>query len=388
MRTCVRFALALALMLAAILARAQTVLDDPCGKNHYILSDPCPTWVPMNEGLTKLDVRVVAIDPTNSNVLYAGSTGTLFRSANRAATWKQTGLDIPPLDMGPFFGGPRREILALSAVAHIAIDPRNPRVLYAATNRLNGCAYFQRRLFKSWDSGVTWTEDASPAINGCDDILSLLMDPNDPSTLHVANFDNIMGDTWSPIVKSIDGATSWSYLGWGATPSPSVMAIDSRSSQRLYVGTYDLDSPTGVFRSDDGGATWSATELTGMGISAMASVDGTAYAAGVHGYLGWATFAGLFKSLDGSEWQAIGGGLEKLVGTKSPVTAIVASPNDPSTLYLATSGAGVWKSIDGGETWTDLTADLPTPIVRSIVIAPGSASTIYVATPQGVFARK
>src|SRR3989442_10439672 len=61
------------------------------------------------------------------------------------------------------------------------------------------------------------------------------------------------------------------------------------------------------------------------------------------------------------------------------VTAIAIDPSDPSTIYIGGAEGGVWKSIDGGTSWTPLTDDQPSLAVGSIAIDP-SGTTIYVGT--------
>src|SRR5260221_7883413 len=295
---------------------------EACSKNHYILDEPCTVeWTAVNGGLRDLDVHVVAVDPVKQSTLYAGGPSGLFKSEDGGASWSATGLVMETETAAnyPFFNLPGPFTMA-SIVAHLAIDPANPGTVYAGTVRGNACIYSQRRVFKSSDGGARWTDLLSPHINGCDNIHSLVLAPGNPPTLYLTNFDDATGDTWSPLVRSTDGAASWTYLGY---PVLNVLAVDPHDSRVVYAGTFDFDPyfttlPNGVLKSSDGGATWAATALTGSGVNALAgdpSEPHTLYAA---------TVKGLFKSVDGGEkWEAIGDGLDDVVGTKSSIVAVI-----------------------------------------------------------------
>src|SRR5262245_9412800 len=247
-------------------------------------------WSAINTGLASLDVRTLAIDPVNAATIYAGSRAGVFKSTDGGANWRQSGL-------------PGNVIVALK------IDSANPNILYAGIALEGGCHFSNRRLFKSADGGANWSDAFSPPINGCDQIHSLELNPTEPNTLYVANFDDLFGDTWTPLIKSADGGASWIPL-YG-TPF-ATLAIDPRQPNTLYAGTFDSpyfgyegwDNRNGVLKSVDGGARWNVTGLTKAGVNALA-IDpinpGILYAAtcSFSGYPSRpSSFRGLFKSLD------------------------------------------------------------------------------------------
>jgi hypothetical protein len=76
------------------------------------------TWQPANEGLTDQAVLSLAIAPSRTRQLYAGTfTGRVFRTSDGAASWSDAGSGLFPQ----------------AAVASLVIDPRNPDVVYAGT---------------------------------------------------------------------------------------------------------------------------------------------------------------------------------------------------------------------------------------------------------------
>lgn len=366
----------------------------PC-KNHFILDEPCvPEWTAVNNGLPDLDVQVVAVDPVDRNTVYAGGSGGLFRSVDGGASWSGTGLVLTPLTAAVSTGrGSRRLLTAASRIAHVAIHPADPKTIYASTVWSGACFFWQRRLFRSTDGGASWDDGASPAINGCDNIHSLELAPSDPSTVYLTNFDDFMGDTWSPLVRSSNAAASWDYLGY---PVLNVLAVDASDAYTLYAGSFDFQPyftslPNGVLKSVDGGATWVPTGLTGMGISALAldrGNPGTIYAAAAGAAVSaeGALFRGLFKSTDGGvTWSGIGTGLEQFLGEPSTVVAVVVDPGDSNVVYVAMPLGGIWRSGDAGASWQPFSEGLGSAAIRSLAIAAGRPATLYAGTSSGVF---
>jgi hypothetical protein len=358
-------------------------------------------WTAAHTGLTDLDVRVLAIDPTTPTTLYAGGLGGVYKSVDGGAHWSPTGLLTYVEKFPPGLAGSPPPSLVLSGVVlHLAVDSDNPDVLYAGTNWRGGCFYSQRRVFKSTDAGASWTDRISPNINGCDNIKSLVLAPGDPNTLYLSNFDDVMGDTWSPIVKSTNGMVSWTYLGH---PIVNVLAVDPIDSNTVYAGTFGFKPlytslPNGVLRSTDGGVSWTPTGLTNVGVTVL-TIDPrnrhTIYAGtgSVSIHPAWDTvlpgaqgFRGLLKSNDGgATWIEINNGLRQFIGSRSSMTAFVVDPSNSNILYAGMSEGGVFRTEDGGETWTSFNDGLPNLNIRTLAIAPGSPNILYAATRTGVF---
>ncbi|HWG21331.1 MAG TPA: hypothetical protein VG225_12445, partial [Terracidiphilus sp.] len=95
-------------------------------------------------------------------------------------------------------------------------------------------------------------------------------------------------------------------------------------------------------------------------------------------------------SLNASSWTAIGPASLNNNGfnsvsvddTSGRVTGIAADPNDANVLYVAAAGGGVWKTTDGGTTWTPLTDSQTTLAMGSIAVAPSNGQKIYAGTGE------
>jgi hypothetical protein len=171
----------------------------------------------------------------------------------------------------------------------------------------------------------------------------------------------------SPAFRTTNGGGSWVGVGSGLrTSGVRSFAIDPASPDTIYAGT-ELE---GVFKSTDGGTTWSPTgrELGGQ-------VAGLAVGNGSPAAVYAATQSGIYRSLDeGWSWAVV------LQGWG---TAVAVSPQSPSTIYagLSTNGYpfGVFKSVDGGETWAD------TGLIDGVLSLAVSGSTVYAATNNTVY---
>jgi photosystem II stability/assembly factor-like uncharacterized protein len=93
-------------------------------------------------------------------------------------------------------------------------------------------------------------------------------------------------------------------------------------------------------------------------------------------------------SLDPIAWTPIGpapsrnGRTTFLEDTSGRITAIVAHPTDPNVIYIGAAGGGVWKTIDGGSTWTPLTDGQSTLFIGAIALALSNPNVIYAGTGE------
>jgi photosystem II stability/assembly factor-like uncharacterized protein len=283
----------------------------------------------------------LAIDPQNPRRLYAGATdgGGVRKSLDGGRTWK-------PSNAG----------LASLHVTAIAVDPVNPDTLYAAT---------ARGVFVSIDGGETW--DARNA--GLSDVrvFALAINPRSPGTVYAGGFGGRVyttldrGEHWTevrvgPPVYRV--AALLADAGGSSDP-----ALDNQGPA-LYAGT----SGGGAFRSEDGGATWSPlASLESATIYALTldpRVPHTLYAG---------TAEGLYKSLDrGERWTLLDH------APRSAILALAIDPSDSRVLYAGTPD-GVARTADGGRRWAAVSAADPPGAIVSLIVDPWNSRTVYAA---------
>jgi photosystem II stability/assembly factor-like uncharacterized protein len=238
----------------------------------------------------------------------------------------------------------------------LAIDPQNPGTFYAAT---------AGGLLKTTDAGTTWsTANSGLASSGS----PLAIDLQNANTIFAAaGAVDASGASASGVFKSTDGGASWSP-SWIAGDSYSnwvtALAIDQQNSNTVYATTQGFDEcdRETLHKSVDRGMSWTDFLFKDLGVSASCVLalvidpqsTGTLYAAFEYG--------GVFKSTDGgTSWNAANSGLLPIWGSFSAV-ALAIDPRNPSTLYAVSprgSGWGAFKSNDGGASWNPASSGLP-----------------------------
>lgn len=231
-----------------------------------------------------------------------------------------------------------------------------------------------------------------PAVTG-GRVIAFAVDPTDRSKYYVAVAS---GGVW----KTVNGGTTFTPIfdNEGAF-SIGAIAIDPNNPSTLWVGTGERNSQRsvaygdGVYRSDDGGRSWRNVGLKTsehIGRIAIDPRDSNVVFVAAQGPL-WAGGGerGLYKTTDGGRtWKAVIPGTEN-----TGATDVVIDPSNPDTMYAATwqrrrhyytlinggPESGVYKSVDGGNTWTRIRSGLPPGDLGRIglSISPAETNVVY-----------
>ncbi len=316
----------------------------------YKSVDGAANWSNDNYGFTATGccgnsfVNLLAIDPTEPSTIYAGSGVGVFKSTNGGRTWSamNNGLTV-----------------ALNVVG-MAIDPVAPSTLYIAVSDFSSGS---RGIYKSTNGGNLWIQRSNglPSF----DPTSLAIDPVTPNVVYVSVGCCFSG---SHIYKTTDGADNWSPLAGAPPQQPTSLVIDPLNHSIIYA--VDSNSPGGIFKSGDAGATWQSLGTTVQAVRAIAVSPHTP------GILYANTDQTLFKSVDGgASWSSV-----------PPKTGkIVFDPINAATLYLITSpffsnSEGLFKSTDNGQTWKQVNKGLNVSQVFAVAVDPVRSSTLYLTT--------
>ena len=317
------------------------------------------------------------IDPQSPNTIYLASWNGIYKTTNGGANWTFAGVGLPPDCCGSF-----------------AIDPGNPATMYA------GGRY---GVYKSTDGGAHWTSAALAVPRDVVETPGSILDPNNPS-IGLAVDPHSPGTVYAAtpglgLFKSTDQATSWSLVNSGLTVTfIYAVAADAQNPGTIYTGTL-----TGLFKTTDGGMNWSRLDsgLPAGRIMESIAIDpqnsSTLYAA-MSGVMGFDRFGtrtgGIFKSVDGGAiWTTIGPQMDSTY----LYPALVIDPHDPKTVYAggvsstpvsaagvnSTDRTGILKSQDGGATWMAV-GSFPNR-VQAVVIDPQHPSSVYAVAGQLIF---
>ena len=265
----------------------------------------------------------------------------------------------------------------------LAIDPDNPEIVYAGT--------FGSRVFKTTNGGGSWVPAAAAFSD--DTVLTLVVDPSRPQTIYSGTTLSASGSfvpaffPGTGLFKSSNGAGSWSAANTGLPRAVVTgVAVAPSNPAILYAGT----GTSGVFKSTDGGRTWAAanagiatSDISGLAVDPVGS--DTVYAALEGCSAGCAAPAGVYKSTNGGiSWTSASAGLVDDL----QVVALAIDPGNPRVLYAATRFNGLFKTTDGGDHWVSINP-APTGTMLAIVhfalaLDPASPGTVYAGTFDGV----
>jgi photosystem II stability/assembly factor-like uncharacterized protein len=256
--------------------------------------------------------------------------------------------------IGPFRGG---RTVAITGI------PGKPNVFYMAPN--NG------GVWKTTDYGQTWNPIFDDQPTGS--IGTLAVAPSNPDIIYVGSGEGLRRPDLSVgdgIYKSTDGGHSWQHLGLRDAQQIGSILVDPKDPNRVFVAAlghpYGSNAERGIVRSLDGGATWQKVFFKDDNTGAIdlafdprnpQTIYGVMWASrrppwttsGAYG----ATGSGLYKSVDGGNtWRELTKGLPS--GSDLGRIGLAIAPSDPARMYAmvqSTTAGGVYRSDDAGETW-------------------------------------
>ena len=355
----------------------------------YRSTDRGASWQLVVAGLPRTHrVQALAAHPRQRGVLFAGTSDGLFRSNDSGRTWDRSGLrqsnvvqvavdplrpervyavrmvqqhrfpDFPEVLVSTQGGQGWREVgdgvINGFGIPELIVDP-----LVAGTVYLGIDGVYDTGIYKTTDGGEHWTK-APPIVDSIQGgINALAVNPRVQGMVLAGR----SGSRNSPILRTLDGGASWADSGSGLRALfARQVVLDPEDPGTFYV----LADCCSMWKTSDAGRTWRRIDKPDL---TDGYVQGLAVDPAVPTTLYVSTAGGMFKSLDGGEtWP------EPVDGITSVELAI--HPAHPAMLYGAANSNGVRKSPDSGHTWETL----PTReglTINVIAIAPSSPSTVY-----------
>ncbi|MEO8448981.1 MAG: glycosyl hydrolase [Gemmatimonadota bacterium] len=318
------------------------------GGGLWKTTDGGVSWAPVTDGqIRSSSVGALAVSESNPDVVYIGMGETEFRgnimqgdgiykSTDAGKTWKHVGLG------------------AVQAVARIRVDRTNPDLVYAAAFGKPYAPSAERGIYRSKDGGKRWERilfrnDSTAGID-------LSIDPNNSNILFAALWQAYRtpwtmssGGAGSGLFKSTDGGDSWVEI----TRNPGLpkgvigkigVAVAPAVPGRVWA-IVENDSG-GVFRSDDGGATWKRTNADRK-LRQRAFYYSRIYADPKDKDRVYVLNTSMYRSADG------GNTFEEIPAPHGDNHDLWIDPNDPERMINANDGGGT-VTVNGAKTWTSL----------------------------------
>jgi len=253
---------------AFVSGRVSQIAVFPDDSNHYLIAEASggvwltynngTTWTPVFDNYGSYSIGAIAIDPKNPSVVWLG-TG---ENNNQRSVSYGDGV-YKSED-----GGRTWRNVGLKKTEHIArivIDPKDSNVVYVAAPGPLWKGGGERGLYKTTDGGKTWTGSLIKVgdYTGCSDVI---MDPKNPDILLAAThqrqrryFGMIHGGPESAIWRSIDAGKTWTKVG-GGIPTGDLGRIGMNyapsNPNMIYAMVEAPEGRGGLFRSTDDGVTW------------------------------------------------------------------------------------------------------------------------------------
>lgn len=271
-----------------------------------------------NIGSAAMSGRIAAVDAVqegNRLTVYVGSaSGGVWKSVNGGTTYK------------PVF-----DKQAVQSIGAVTIDPKSAKTVWVGTGEAwtRNSVSVGDGVYKSMDGGDNWT---NVGLKDSERISKILVDPSDTNTVYVCATGKLWSDSDERgVYKTTDGGRTWAKVLKGANASTgcSMMSMDKSNPKTIYAGMWDFRRKGWTFRS--GGENETAP-----------------------------SGSGLFKSTDGgATWTELGEQSAKGLPAKPwGRVAVAVAPSKPNVVYAFVEAVipqnGLYRSDDGGQTWAAL----------------------------------
>ncbi len=256
----------------------------------------------------------------------------------------------------------------------VAIAPSNENIVYTMS-RERLYPYHTPRFFRSTDGGNTWT--CRGVITDSLICYSIAVDPTDPDIVYVGSK--------KVIFKSLDAGMTWNEYPANCDDTIPVIDVNPSSPSTIYgVGRA---AGFAFLKSIDGGVTWTTDTLNsggiGMGLSIAPSNHNTLYVCGRSGGPPLQRRACVYKSLDGGEmWTDVTNNLADTLNNLRIAWSIAVHETIPDYAYVGTQRS-IWRTTDGGTTWSE--ALLCSLLIWDIETTADDPSVLYAVTDSFVY---
>jgi photosystem II stability/assembly factor-like uncharacterized protein len=240
-----------------------TVLAGFSGGGIFKSTNGGVNWRPVFDDHLELCIGDITFDPSNPNVVYAGTGDPnvpaivfngdgVYKSADAGETWQYLGLSEQGI------------------ISKVVVHPAAPNTLLVAAMGNPYIRDNERGIYKSTDGGTTWEQVLFVSNQaGASD---LVQSPTNPNILFASFWDRIRSNVESivygpnaKVYKSVDGGDTWTLMGGGlptGVMGRTGLAISQQNPNKAYVLYVDsLSTPGGLYKTTDGGASWTSVNI-------------------------------------------------------------------------------------------------------------------------------
>jgi photosystem II stability/assembly factor-like uncharacterized protein len=326
--------------------------------------------------------RVVAVTgvPGDGTTFYFGSVGGgIWKTIDAGVTWT------------PIFDGQ-----PIASIGALEVAPSNPNILYAGSGEsdIRSDLSSGDGVYKSTDGGATWKRIG---LHDSRQISRITVDPKNPDIVYVG----VLGHAYGPndergVYKSTDGGQTWSrVLDKGPEIGVSDLAIPAGSPNILFAGTWNAHRPPwstyaplqgpggGLYRSTDSGATW--TQLAGHGLPdgdwGRVGVAVAPDGKRVYTLIEAGKKSGLYRSDDGGDTWILANSDARLTSRAWYFNQPTIDPSNPDVIYIP--NVALYRSEDGGKTISILRGAPGGDDYHQLWVDPKNSSRLILGTDQG-----
>ena len=328
--------------------------------------------------------RVLAVAglPGDAATFYFGAVdGGVWRTTNAGVTWE------------PLFD--REQIASVGA---LAVAPSDPKVIYVGTGEasIRSDITYGAGVYKSTDGGDHWQ---LMGLEGTRHIGKIVIDPRNPDVVLVAALGHAYGPNADRgVFRSTDGGRTWTKVLYKDPDTGAIdLAADPADPQVIYAALWQARRPpweqyqpdegpgSGIYKSSDGGATWTVLSGHGLPTGALGRI-GLAVGRGsqgsrVYALIGARQGSGLYRSDDGGATWRLAGGDPRITSRNWYFCRVSVDPQNPDAVYVP--NVALLKSADGGRTFTVLKGQPGGDDYHDLWIDPRSSSRMIVGSDQG-----